>query len=105
MHDPFAMRLVQRVSDLNRVLKGLVERQGPLPEALGQRLAFQVLHHQEVDAVLAADIVNKADVRMAQRASVLASRSNRCFSSGSDATWSGRTLTATARLRRVSRAL
>ena len=33
----------------------------------GQRLAIEVFHHQEVDAVLTPDIVQRANVRMAQR--------------------------------------
>ena len=48
------------------ILQDLVRRERPFLEPMGQRLAFQVLHHQEVDAVLVADIVERADVRMAQ---------------------------------------
>jgi hypothetical protein len=46
--------------------KRLIERQCALGQPLGERLPFQVLHHQEVDPTLAAHIVHGADVRMAQ---------------------------------------
>ena len=61
------MRFVERVGDLNRHLQRLVERQCALRQSLRQRLPFQMLHHQEVDPVLAADVVDGADVRMTQR--------------------------------------
>ena len=35
-------------------------------EAVSQGLAFQVLHDQVVDAILVADIVQRADVRVVQ---------------------------------------
>ena len=48
------------------VLERPVERQRPLRQPLGQRLALQVLHHQEVDPVLVAHVVDRADMRVAQ---------------------------------------
>ena len=66
MDDAFAMRLVERVRNLNPKLQRLVERQCALRQSLGQRLALQVLHDQEVDAVLTTDVVDVADVRMTQ---------------------------------------
>ena len=36
------------------------------PQALGERLAFQVLHHQEVGALLRPDVIEMADVGMIQ---------------------------------------
>src|ERR1700722_1426984 len=41
-------------------------RQRTLLEPLVQCLAFQVLHHQEVDPIVMANVVQRADVRMAQ---------------------------------------
>ncbi len=35
-------------------------------QALRERLAFDVLHHQKIGAVLVADVVERADVRMIQ---------------------------------------
>ena len=45
----------------------LGERQRPPREPLGQRLALEPLHDQEVDAVLVADVVERADVRVIER--------------------------------------
>ena len=42
------------------------ERQCTFLQTVSQCLAFDVLHHHEVHAVLAADVVERADVRMIQ---------------------------------------
>ena len=63
---PCRWALSRGVGDLDRNLQCLIQRQGTLFQPLGQRLAHQVLHDQEVDAVLLADIEDGADVRMAQ---------------------------------------
>ena len=70
-----AVRLVQRARDLNRYRHGLLERQSlawslqsrARRQPLGQRFALEVLHHQEIDAVLTPDVVERADMRMVQR--------------------------------------
>ena len=41
-----------------------IERQRTSPEALRQRLSLDVLHHDELNAVLFTDIVEGTDVRM-----------------------------------------
>jgi hypothetical protein len=56
--DALAMRRVQSIEDLARQRKRLVQRQGSL-----QRLALDVLHHQEVRP----HVVERADVGMVQR--------------------------------------
>ena len=43
MDDPLAVRLVERVGDLDGSLECLIERQRSLGQPLGQRLALQVL--------------------------------------------------------------
>ena len=48
VHDALTVRLVERVGDLDRVLERAIERQRSLRQSLGQRLAVEVLHHQEV---------------------------------------------------------
>ena len=62
--DPLPVRLVQRIRDLNSNLQCLIQRQRALLQPVGQRLALQVLHDQEVDPVLAADVVEGANVRV-----------------------------------------
>ena len=66
MRDALPMRLVERVGDLDRNLQRLVERQRPLLQARGQRLAVQMRHDQVVRAIDAADVVDAADVGMVQ---------------------------------------
>jgi len=66
MHHALAMSLVQRVSDLDGMLQGLVERQGALLQSIGERVSFDVLHDHEIHAILAADVVERADVGMVQ---------------------------------------
>ena len=72
---PVAMGRVQRVGDLDRRVAApgrAAARHGA--GAIGQRLALEILHDQEVERLagdrrayaFAADVVQRADVRMAQ---------------------------------------
>ena len=67
MDDPLAMRLVERVGDLGGDRQRLVERERPVLEPRGQRLALEMRHDQVVGAIDAADVVDAADVGMIQR--------------------------------------
>src|SRR6185369_3365861 len=49
-----------------RVLERFVERQRAPRQSGRQRFAVQVLHDQELEIVLAADVVQRADVRMVE---------------------------------------
>jgi hypothetical protein len=64
MHDPLPVRSFQRGGDLRPDPQGGVERQRAAAEPVGERLALEQLHDQVLDAVLAADVVDRADVRM-----------------------------------------
>ena len=66
MDDASTMGFVQRVGDLNAVSKHFVDWQGTFFQSLRQRLAFEILHDDEVDAVLAAHVVEYANMRMVQ---------------------------------------
>ncbi len=57
----------QRLDDHQRDATGLVKGQRTTREAIGQRLAVEQLHHEEVHAVLMPDVVDGADVRVVQR--------------------------------------
>ncbi len=46
VHDALAVRVVERVGNLNGVLQHLLRRQRSFQEPVRQRLAFQKLHHQ-----------------------------------------------------------
>lgn len=61
---PRVTRRVKSARDLDREPQRLLETQRPVPEPLGQRLTLEVLHHEEVDAILVADVVEGADVRV-----------------------------------------
>ena len=79
---------------------------GPFGQAIGQRLAFEILHDEKVGAVLLGR--RRRACRCADDSSceiARASRSNRSRNCGSAASASGRILMATMRSSRVSRAL
>ena len=66
MDDPAAMRAVERVGDLRSPYSQHVgQRQRAAREPVGERLALEQLHDQEVDAFV-ADVVERADVRMVE---------------------------------------
>jgi len=58
------MRLVPGAGDLGRDCQRVVERQGATLDPAGQRLAIEVLHDEIRRAVLFADVVQRADVRV-----------------------------------------
>jgi hypothetical protein len=64
--DPLTVRLVERVGDLDRVPQGLVGKKRTLGDAVGEGLALEVLHHQELFALFVTNVVERADVRMRQ---------------------------------------
>ena len=78
MRNALSVRFVQGVGDLGGVPQHLSGREWPLGQPCGQRVAFQVLHHQEGDPVpltpalsprrgrLIPDIVERANVRVVQ---------------------------------------
>src|SRR5215472_8433491 len=66
VHNPCAMRLIQRIRDLCSVLQHLLQRQRPLLQPLRQRLSFHTLHHQVIHAILTTHIMQRANVRMIQ---------------------------------------
>ena len=67
MNDVAAVRRVQRIGDLDRELERLVAGKRLAVDAFLQRLPFEPLHHDEGPALVLADFVNDADVRMIQR--------------------------------------
>ena len=66
VHDTLSMRFIERVGHLNAVLQGLVERKRAFAQSIREGLSLDMLHDDEVDAVLVADIVKGAYVRMVQ---------------------------------------
>ena len=66
MHDAGAMRRVERLGDLNRDGQRLVDRQRAAFEPGRQRLAVDQLHDEKRHALVLADVVERADVRVRQ---------------------------------------
>ena len=66
MHDAVAMGLLQCLGNLNPVLQRLLERQRTFFQPIGERLAVEQFHDQIVGSILFADVVEMADVRVAQ---------------------------------------
>ena len=65
MDDTAFVQGAERLRDLDGEANSVLGRDGASFEALGQRLTVQVLHDEERHAVLLADVVKRADVRMA----------------------------------------
>jgi len=66
VNDPTSMGGGQCVGNVNRERKRAPEWHWPAVDTGGQRLAFQVLHDQEVHAVVVADVIQRADVRVVE---------------------------------------
>jgi hypothetical protein len=66
MRHAVAVRLVEGAGNLGPVLKHLRHWQRPLFQPRRQRLSFQVFHDNKINAVLPADVVQRADVGMIQ---------------------------------------
>ena len=66
MDDALAVGLVQGVRDLDAVAQHLLGGERAPAQAIREGLALEVLHDQEVGAVLLADVEERADVGMVQ---------------------------------------
>ena len=71
MDDPFAVCAFQRAGDLRGEPQRVLDVQGSARDPVSQRFTLEVLHDEELDAVLLADVVKRADVRMVQRGDAL----------------------------------
>src|SRR5262245_64384055 len=64
VHDSLAMRLVERVRNLRAKPERFLEWKRSLCEPVRERLALEVLHDEVVRISLAADVVERPEVRM-----------------------------------------
>jgi len=64
MDDAGTMCGVEGFGDLDTVQNRLLRRQPSAFQPVREGLAFQKLHHQELDPVLVADVEQRTDVRM-----------------------------------------
>ncbi len=67
MDNALLMRLLERLGDFRPNLQNLVQRQRAFLQTLGQSLTLEILHYQEVGAVLRPDVIKGADVGMLER--------------------------------------
>ena len=68
MEDAGLVRGCQRIGDLHAVAQRLGHAEAPGGNHLVQRAAGDVLHHDEVDARVGPDVVDRDDARVVQRA-------------------------------------
>src|ERR1700736_3436994 len=67
MDDAALVRPLQSLANFDAVFQNLLGRQRTFTQAVGESLAFQKLHDQEIDTILMTDIMQSADVGMVQR--------------------------------------
>ena len=66
MDDSLTMRFVESIRNLDAVAKGLLQRQCTFLQAVGERLAFDVLHDEELDTVFFAYVMEGTNVWVVQ---------------------------------------
>jgi len=66
VNDAAAVGFFEGVRDFDGDFYGFISGERLVCEASVERLAFEVLHDEEVDSILRADVVKDADVRMLQ---------------------------------------
>ena len=67
MHDPLPVRCFQRFGHGNSDSENFADWHRSFRQSLRESLSFQQLHHEVLGAILRADIVKMADVRMVER--------------------------------------
>ena len=101
IHDRRAIGATSRLSgDTQR----FAQRERPVRQPRRQRLAFEVLHNEEVNVPLAPDIMERTDIGMTELRDGSRLAVEPLADSGAPDSSEGRTLMATDRLRRVSSA-
>ena len=68
VHDALGVCRGQRVGELDADVEHVGDAQRPASDAVAQRLALQQFHHEVGRALVHADVVNRADAGMAERA-------------------------------------
>ncbi len=67
MHHTLCVRFVERVGHIDGDLQRFRQRHRAAMQAVGECLTLEVFHDEVVHAVLRADVMQRADVRMIQR--------------------------------------
>jgi hypothetical protein len=100
VHDTLLVGSFERIGDLSRDRKCLVERECFARDSIGERWSLYELQHECLDGPAEAghydfkllEAVDRSDVGMIQRCEELASRLKRTTRSGSSANASGSTV-------------
>ncbi len=66
MHDTPSVRGIKSIGNLNAVPNRVIEGQRTSPDPLGHGLPLEQFHHQVIDAFMAANVVQSADVCVVQ---------------------------------------
>ena len=64
MNDSAFVRALQALTNFNTDFQDLLGGQRTFSQAVGQGLAIEKFHDEEIDAILMADIMQSADVGM-----------------------------------------
>src|SRR4030095_3075399 len=64
MAQAMSMRFLESACDLLRIRHCLTQRNRTLRNSRGKRLAVKIFHHQILEIILAANVVENADMRM-----------------------------------------
>jgi len=67
VHDAAAVSFVERVGDFGANFQNLFRGKLAFDKTVGEALALDALHDQEISAVLRADVKERTDIRMIQR--------------------------------------
>ena len=67
VNEALAVGVIERIGDLRSICQQFLRRQRSAGEAIVQRFTFQVLHDEEGNPVLLANIEQRTDVRMMER--------------------------------------
>ncbi len=66
MHNPLTVRFIESVRDLGRISQQIGAGERAFPNPRRERLPLEILHHQILDSVLVANVIERANVRMIQ---------------------------------------
>ena len=61
------MRFGERIADLRANSHDILEREWFATQSIGQCLALEIFHHQEINAIVMPDIMDGANVWVIQR--------------------------------------
>ena len=67
MDDALSVSFVESIGNLHSYLQGLLQRERTGSQPVSESFALQILHDDEIDSVLRADVVQAANIRMCEQ--------------------------------------